>query len=106
MRIAGLQLEIAWEDPEESFRRAAALAEKAADDGARLLALPEAFATGFSAHSAGMAVHADSIRTFLANLARRLGVWVVGGYIEPGEERPVNACSLMAPDGTEALHCR
>jgi len=53
-----------------------------------------------------MADHAEKIRTFLGDLARRLGVWVLGGYVEPGNQRPVNACSLVAPDGEERLHCR
>lgn len=106
MRVAGLQLDVAWEDPAENFRRAAALADEAVAAGARLLALPEAFATGFSMRAGPMAEHADEIRRFLAELARRHRIWVLGGYIEPGEARPVNACSLVAPDGDEVLHCR
>ena len=106
MKIAGLQLEIAWEDPDENYRRAAELAVRAVDEGARLLALPEAFATGFSMRSAAMAEHAETTRLFLANLARDHGVWVLAGYVEPGKTRPVNACSLLSPDGDEALHCR
>jgi len=106
MRIAGLQLNTAWEDPRENFSRVAALADQAVAEGARLLALPEAFATGFSMRSATMAEHAEEIRTFLAHLATDHGVWVLGGYVETGDRRPVNACSLMSPDGDEALHCR
>jgi predicted amidohydrolase len=106
MIVAGLQLDVAWEDPEESFRRATVLAEEAAAGGARLLVLPEAFATGFSVRSGPMAAHAASIAAFLSDLARRHDVWVLGGYVEPGAERPVNACSLVAPDGEEELHCR
>jgi predicted amidohydrolase len=106
MMIAGLQLDIAWEDPQESFRRASSLAEEAASKGARLLVLPEAFATGFSMRATAMAEHAQLVRDFLAELAARLGVWLLGGYIEPGDTRPVNACSLLAPDGSERLHGR
>lgn len=106
MKVAGLQPDIAWEDPEENFRRVTALAEQAAEEGARLLALPEAFATGFSMQSAAMADRAEDTRSFLARLATDHGVWVLGGYVESGDQRPVNACSLMSPDGDEALHCR
>jgi predicted amidohydrolase len=106
MKIAGLQLNIAWENPQENFRRVAVLADQAMAEGARLLALPEAFATGFSMGSAAMAGHADAIRLFLARLAEHHGVWVLGGYVEAGDQRPVNACSLMTPHGQEALHCR
>ncbi len=106
MIIAGLQLDIAWEDPQENFSRATALAERAAAAGARLVVLPEAFATGFSIQSTAMAIHAEAVRSFLGNLAHRLDLWVLGGYVEIGRERPVNACSLVAPDGAERLHCR
>lgn len=106
MIIAGLQLDIAWEDPLENFSRATALAERAAAQGARLVVLPEAFATGFSIQSTAMAAHAGEVRSFLSDLAHRLDLWVLGGFIEIGRKLPVNACSLVAPDGEERLHCR
>ncbi len=106
MIVAGLQLDIAWEDPQENFSRATALAEHAAAEGARLLVLPEAFATGFSMQSEAMATHAEAITSFVSDLARHLDVWVLCGFVELGGERPVNACSLIAPDGEEKLHCR
>ena len=101
---AGLQLDIAWEDPAESLRRAEPLAERAAAAGARLLALPELFATGFSMRSREMAEHAGEVTGFLGRLASHLGVWVLGGYAEPGRSRPRNACSLYSPEGREVTH--
>ncbi len=106
MIVAGLQLDIAWEDPAENFARAAILASRAADAGARLLVLPEMFATGFSMRAEAMAEHAPAIRDFLSATAARLGVWVLGGFAEPGVTRPANACSLIAPNGGERLHFR
>jgi len=38
--IAGLQFDIAWENPEENFRRVAPLAQRAAAKGAEIIALP------------------------------------------------------------------
>ena len=106
VRIAGLQLDIAWETPAENFRRAETLAAQAADSGARLLALPEMFATGFSMRAEAMSSHAVEVREFLADLATRHQVWVIGGFAEPGEERPANACGVFGPDGREILHYR
>ena len=107
LAVAGLQLDIAWEDPAENFRRAEALAARAAAAGARLLVLPEMFNTGFSMAAERVATHAAATRDFLANLARRHGTWVLAGYAEPagGEAapRPRNACALLRPDGSEAL---
>jgi predicted amidohydrolase len=106
MIVAGLQLDIAWEDPAENFRRTEALVGEAVDRGARVLALPELFATGFSMRSEAMAAHAEEVRTFLTGTAAEHGVWLIGGYAEPGAERPANACGVFAPDGDEVLHYR
>jgi predicted amidohydrolase len=106
MFVCGLQLDSAWEDPHESFRRADVLAARAASAGAQLVVLPEMFATGFSMNAEAVAAHAEAIRRFMADLARRYGVWVLGGLAEPGEPLPFNACELYRPDGSRALHYR
>jgi predicted amidohydrolase len=101
MIVAGLQLDIAWEAPEENYRRAAALARQAVTSGAGLLVLPEMFATGFSMRSEMVAGFAGATRSFLSDLARELEVWVIGGYAEAGRLRPRNACSVIDPGGEE-----
>ena len=106
MIVAGLQFDIAWENPEENFNRVAPLARRAAEKGAEVIVLPEMFATGFSMRAEEMAVHAATILEFITDLARRHGVWVIAGYAEPGEKRPANSCSVIAPDGREVLHYR
>jgi len=106
VRVAGLQLDIVWETPAENFRRAETLAAQAADFGARLLALPEMFATGFSMRAEVMASYALEVRKFLGDLATRHQLWVIGGFAEPGEKRPANACGVFGPDGREILHYR
>ncbi len=83
MIVAGLQIDTAWEDPPENLKRADALAARAAGAGARLVALPEMFATGFSMAADRVAAHADTIRDGLAEIARRHSVWAIGGYAEP-----------------------
>jgi predicted amidohydrolase len=104
--VAGLQLDIVWEKPAENFRRAEELAEQAVDQRAQLLALPEMFATGFSMRAEAMAARAAETRAFLADLANRHRVRVIGGFAEPGETRPANACAIFDPDGREILHYR
>ncbi len=101
--VGGLQIHIVWETPAENFRRAEKLAERAVDSGARLLVLPEMFATGFSMHAEAMASHATETREFLAGLANRYQVRVIGGFAEPGEQQPANACSVVDPNGREIL---
>ncbi len=109
LQVAGLQIDIAWEDPDENLRRAEALAARACASGARLLVLPEMFATGFSMYADRMAAHGDRIREFLQGLAQTHGVWVLGGFVEAGDEptsRPYNCCVLFRPRGDEALKYR
>jgi len=106
VRVAGLQIDIVWETPAENFRRAETLAVRAADQGGRLLVLPEMFATGFSMRAEVTASHAPEVRQFLADLAARHQLWVIGGFAESGEERPANACGVFDPDGREVLHYR
>lgn len=101
--VAALQTDIAWEDPSVNFPRAAALARQARAAGARLVALPEMFATGFTMNAAGAAAHAEDTRRFLAELARELDLWIIGGYVESGLERPRNTCALFDPAGDERL---
>lgn len=103
MRVAGLQTDIAWEDPKENFARAGRMLETAARGGVRLAALPEMFATGFSMDAVRVAGFADDTRQFLADAARARGLWVLGGFALPGEGRPTNACALYDPDGAERL---
>jgi predicted amidohydrolase len=106
VKVAGLQLDIAWEQPDENLQRASALAADAAAAGANLLVLPEMFATGFSMRAEAMAEHAPRVRVWMSELARRHQVFVCAGYAEPGEERPANACSVHSPTGEELLHYR
>ncbi len=104
MIVAGIQFDIAWEDPKENFRRVRPLLHDAMAKGAHLIALPEMFATGFSMRADAMAAHAPITREFLSETASALGVWLVGGFAEPGADRPVNACGVFSPSGEEVLH--
>ncbi|MBL8840773.1 MAG: carbon-nitrogen family hydrolase [Planctomycetes bacterium] len=111
MIVAGLQLDLAWEEPEENFRRAQAQAERAVAAGAQLLVLPEMFNTGFSMEAARCAAAAERTRAWLAALARSLACHVGGGFAEPAPPdaigsgaRPRNAFALFGPDGVERLH--
>lgn len=106
MIVVGIQMDIDWERPEENFRRVEEMAEQVAPGRPDLVVLPEMFATGFSMDSGLVAGFADETREFLAGLASRLSVHVLGGYAEPAEPRPANACSIFSPTGEEILHYR
>ena len=106
MKVAGIQLDIAWEKPKENFHRARRMAAEAVDAGARLVVLPEMFATGFSMKAELVAGFAEDTRAFLSGLAGELSAFVLAGYGEPAHPRPANACSIFDPSGAEILHYR
>jgi len=106
MKVAGIQMDLAWEDPERNFQRAREMMAVARDAGARLAVLPEMFATGFSMEAELVAGYAGETRQFLSGLARELDLFILAGYAEPADPRPSNACSIFGPTGGEVLHYR
>jgi predicted amidohydrolase len=113
MIVAGIQMDIAWEDPHENFRRAKVKIEELMKRGGshgpaapQLVVLPEMFATGFSMDAEKVAGFSEETRAFLAETATRHSVHILAGYAEPAEPRPANACSIFDPSGQELLHYR
>ena len=101
LRVAGLQMDPVWEDPQASCQRADRLLASAAADGAGLAVLPEMFATGFSMRADLLLELAGITRAFLIEAARRHGLWICAGLVLPGVERPRNAALFVDPDGRE-----
>lgn len=102
MRIAAIQSDIAWEQPEANFERLRPWLTAAAAAAARLVVLPEMFACGFS-------MATDRIRepeggptaTFLTTQARANGLWICGSLPElpAGADKPYNTLVLAGPEG-------
>ncbi len=101
MRVAAVQLDIVWEDAPANFRRAEARIQEAAAAGAALVVLPELFACGFTMHSARVAeAPGGPTETFLADVARGLGIHVLAGVpLRLDDGLPRNCAVLVAPDG-------
>jgi omega-amidase len=107
--VASCQLDIAWEDKPANHARVEALV--AADPLPRgsLLALPEMFATGFSMDVARIEEGtARASERFLAQLASRHGLHVLGGVVNRGADgRGRNEAVLFGPDGSAlARYCK
>lgn len=83
-RVAALQM-VSGPAVQANLMEVARLAERAVSDGARLLVLPEYFALmalrPADLVAAGEADGSGPIQDFLAQLAARLGVWIVGGTV-------------------------
>ncbi|MEE8311016.1 MAG: carbon-nitrogen hydrolase family protein [Candidatus Binatia bacterium] len=93
-------------DPERNLETARQLVQRAADDGAELVALPELF--GWSGPPAQERDHAETVpgptTDFAAELARAHGMHVVAGSVlercADDPERCFNTCALLGPEGT------
>ena len=109
MRVALLQMDLAWEDWQANHARAAKLLKRAADSGADLALLPEMFATGFSMDGARIAQPPGGpTERWLQGMARGLGLHLIAGLAETGFPGglPVNNALLVTPDGDVARYTK
>lgn len=107
-RVAAIQM-VSGRDIDANLKEAARLLAEAADQGAAVAVLPENFAvlsTGQMVSCGNREVEGEGlIRRFLAERARELGIWIVGGSL-PLATRPdgsriddrVRACCLVYDD--------
>lgn len=111
MKIAALQM-VSTPDVERNLATAARLIAQAAQQGARLVALPEYFCLMGRHDRDKLAIAEDAgasptgpMQAMLADAAHQHGVWVIGGTLpirSDDAEHVYNACCVYAPDGTLA----
>ncbi|MEM7353836.1 MAG: nitrilase-related carbon-nitrogen hydrolase [Acidobacteriota bacterium] len=102
MKIAALQSDIAWEDPQANFAAARSWIAAAATAGARLVVLPEMYSYGFSMATERIREPVDGPSTrFLIDEAARHGLWLAGSLPErpAGADRPYNTLVVAGPAG-------
>jgi len=102
MKIAVVQHEIVWEDPEANFAALRTPIYDAADTGAGLIVLSETFSWGFTMHTDWAREAPDGKSTqFLLEQAARTGAWVVGSIPiqDDGFDRPHNRMTFAGPAG-------
>lgn len=101
MQVVACQLDIAWEDKPENFRRVREMLSAAPPQPGALVVLPEMFATGFSMHVGTIAEEFDGpTHAFLAGLAKDFRAYVAGGVVTRGAEgRGRNEARVLGPDG-------
>ena len=103
--IAAIQM-ISGPEVGANLETARRLISQAASQGARLVALPEYFPLIGASDAERLATRESdgegSIQNFLSDIARQLGIWLVGGSlpltaVDPAKLR--NACLVYGPDG-------
>lgn len=97
MRLAFYQQDIAWEDPQENFRKVELAFEDVAAD---ILIVPETFSTGFSDNMAAMAeVPKGATYDFALRMARKHDALFVGTWTVKVEGVVYNRLHWVRPDG-------
>ena len=101
MKIAAVQMDLAWEDRNANYATARRWAGDAAAAGADYIVLPEMFATGFSMDPCVTAEATDGPTSrFLRDLARELQVTVSAGFVRrTATGKGVNTALTVGPDG-------
>ncbi len=109
MKVAALQMN-SGADLQANLDLTEQLLERAAADECRLVVLPENFAL-MPEHGQDKAKHAEEpgsgpIQDFLAEAARRHGLWIVAGSLplvspEIGARRVFGACPVYDPEGVQ-----
>ena len=105
VRVAAVQM-VSTPHVDENLQTAARLIGDAAAQGATLIALPEYFPIMGLKDSDKFAVREANgdgpLQTFLAETARQLGIWLVGGsipLIASEEGKVLNSCLVFNPQG-------
>lgn len=105
LRVAAVQHDIVWEQPEATFSLVAPLIDAAAAGGADLIVLTEMFSTGFSMNADAIAESPDGPSAqFLLAQAQAHSTLVAGSIptrMDP-DALPVNRLIIAGPDGIVA----
>lgn len=103
MKVAVIQHDPVWHDRDATLAALAPTVAAAAAGGARLVVLPELFATGFSMATEVIGEPRDGpTADWMRARAAEHDVWLAGSVpeVRPGDDRPGNTCVVAAPDGT------
>ncbi len=102
VRVAALQSDIVWEDPEANFERLRPWLAAAASAGVKLLVLPEMYSYGFSMATERIVEEPGGASTrFLIEEAAGNGLWLAGSLPERQETAalPYNTLVVAGPAG-------
>ncbi|MDN7242039.1 carbon-nitrogen family hydrolase [Planococcus sp. N028] len=82
MKLACIQLDIAFGEPETNFKRVAEKMQEAAENGADIIVLPEMWNTGYAlTELENLADSTEQAKAFIADFAEKHHVHVVGGSV-------------------------
>ncbi|MBM3832653.1 MAG: carbon-nitrogen family hydrolase [Verrucomicrobia bacterium] len=109
MKIFCIQLDIIWENKTANYEKVRRLLDAATVPAGSLVLLPEMFSTGFSMNVAAIREDTPSqTETFLAEIARQHGAFVIGGLVTSGRDnRGRNEAVVIGPEGQRVVrYCK
>jgi len=108
MRVAAIQHDIAWEQPERTRDHVRPLIAKAAADGARLIVLAEMFATGFSMQPERIAEdEGGPSEQYLLDAAAEHDAYLVASIAQRGPDGNYRNNAIVAtPAGTVTRYAK
>jgi predicted amidohydrolase len=106
--VAAVQHDIVWEDPVATRGRVQPLIARAADAGARLIVLPEMFATGFSMRPERVGEdEGGPSEQFLLEQAAKYDAYLLASIAQRGADgRYRNNAVLARPDGSTERYAK
>lgn len=109
MKIAGVQMDVAFGDRQANLVAVEARLRETALEGARLTVFPECVLPGYCFDSLAEAqAHAEPIpgpsTQRLAAVCREFSVYAVVGLLEAAGERLFNAAALIGPEGVVGVY--
>jgi predicted amidohydrolase len=108
VRIGIAQILVEGARPQRNLNRAVAAISQAADQGCRLIVLPECLDLGWtdpSARELAQPIPGPNL-SCLAEAARKSRTFVAAGLVERAGERLFNAAVIIGPEGDLLLHHR
>jgi predicted amidohydrolase len=105
LKVALMQMNVAWESAEENHVHAANFLEKATSEGCDVAVLPEMFTTGFTMNLSALEGVTDpsegNTAQFLSGLAKRFGIYIIAGFaVRPaGGEKGLNLAQVYNREG-------
>ena len=100
MKVYGFQINPAWEDKVENFKKIEKLASRVEILPKSLLVMPECFATGFSLNTdVTSSEEPQKSLQFLKNIALKNDSWVIAGIIQNVKGNTYNRALCIEPNG-------
>jgi predicted amidohydrolase len=101
LRIALIQQDTVWQNPQANLARARGFVERCAQAGARVAVFPELFTLGFTMAPEPFAESLPGPTSeAVGALSREFGLFLVGSVVESHAPHPYNTAFVTGPDGT------